>query len=178
MRHILQSIWVTWDQSIRPINQLWISTRASKGRPGVKVGANEPFQNEMHMLLPGGWVLQRSEGMCRLIMRWTWSSPVPEKTGCSFPPRGEKTIISKVMREREWHFFWTAGSGNGREIVDKLFITSDSNNDISKSHCCTYKIQEKTQDKKKLNRNRTTQADSCSSEHHMKCFCHFFHILS
>lgn len=33
-------------------------------------GGNESSShNEMHMLLPGGWVPERSEGMCRLIMR-------------------------------------------------------------------------------------------------------------
>ncbi|CAB1454065.1 unnamed protein product [Pleuronectes platessa] len=58
----------TGDPSVRPINQLWISTRASRGRPGVE-GANESSHNEMHMLLPEGMRPLSEQCKQRKVMR-------------------------------------------------------------------------------------------------------------
>ncbi|TNN54477.1 hypothetical protein EYF80_035315 [Liparis tanakae] len=60
------------------------SVKNGKRKPaqaGGKKEANESSShNELHMLLPGGWVLQRSEGS-RLV---------------ALSPRGEETIISTM----------------------------------------------------------------------------------
>ena len=93
-----------------PIRQ----ARKSAGSPhkpgeagqGVKGGQWVLPQWDAHV---AAWWVGAGEvrgGMCRLIMRWTWSFPVPKKTGRVSPHRGEYHYLNNVWRGEWWGREW------------------------------------------------------------------------